>query len=142
MMDLAFAAFDRLFFGTILRQPKQADIDSIDAAARESRDDPQSLYRDFIYRMMSSVDSKVSALLSHISLIIAALVFIYSSRAGSGASPLVKNMILGEIAAYLVLTVFCLRCIRMTTRLTSSSVAMRWPSNSTSGAPLITGPRM
>ena len=109
MMDLAFAAFDRLFFGTILRQPKQADIDSIDAAARESRDDPQSLYRDFIYRMMSSVDSKVSALLSHISLIIAALVFIYSSRAGSGASPLVKNMILGEIAAYLVLTVFCQR---------------------------------
>ncbi len=122
-METAFALFDRLFFGLVLKLPAEADIAAINLAAHDEQDEEQSRYRDFIYDMMSAVDSKVSALLTHISLIIAALVFIYSSRAAARASVFLKNTIMCEIVAYLLLTVFCLRCIRMTTRLSSGSAA-------------------
>ncbi|MGO8737467.1 hypothetical protein [Rhodoblastus sp.] len=121
MRDAAFALFDRLVFGSVLPAPGPSDIESINLAAHDARDDEQSRYRDFIYLMMGTVDTKVSALLTHISLIIAALVFIYSSKAG--VSGMFKNMIMVEIVAYLILTVFCLRCIRMTIRLSSGSAA-------------------
>jgi hypothetical protein len=123
MRDAAFALFDRLVFGSVLTTPAQADIDAINLAARGEQNDEQGRYRDFIYRMMSTVDAKVSALLTHISLIIAALVFIYTSRAGANGAVLLKSMIMSEIVAYLLLTVFCLRCIHMTTSLSSSSAA-------------------
>ncbi|WP_374545112.1 hypothetical protein [Rhodoblastus sp.] len=122
MRDAAFALFDRLFFGVVLRLPAPADIESINLAARGERGDGQSRHRDFIYLMMSGVDTKVSALLSHISLIIAALVFIYSSRSAAGSAGL-KIMIMLEIVAYLILTVFCLRCIHMSVSLSSASAA-------------------
>ena len=122
-METAFALFDRLFFGLVLKPPAEADIAAINLAARDEQDEEQSRYRDFIYDMMSIVDSKVSALLTHISLIIAALVFLYSSRAAASASVLLKTMIMCEIVAYLMLTVFCLRCIRMMAELSSGGAA-------------------
>lgn len=122
-METAFALFDRLFFGHVLKLPDEVDIATINRAAHDEQDQDQGRYRDFIYDMMSAVDAKVSALLTHISLIIAALVFIYSSRAAASASVFLKNLIMCEIVAYLLLTVFCLRCVRMTTKLSSGSAA-------------------
>ena len=123
MKDAAFALFDRLVFGSVLTPPAQADIDTINLAANDDRDGAQNPYRDFIYRMMSAVDAKVSALLTHISLIIAALVFIYTSKASANGAAFLKSMIMCEIVAYLVLTVFCLRCIHMTAKLSSGGAA-------------------
>jgi hypothetical protein len=122
-METAFALFDRLFFGLVLKPPAASDIATVNLAAHDEQDEEQRRYRDFIYDMMTAIDSKVSALLTHISLIIAALVFLYSSRAAASASLVLKTMIMCEIVAYLLLTVFCLRCIRMTTRLSSGSAA-------------------
>ncbi len=85
-METAFALFDRLFFGHVLKLPDEVDIATINRGAHDEQDEDQSRYRDFIYDMMSAVDAKVSALLTHVSLIIAALVFIYSSRSAASAS--------------------------------------------------------
>ena len=101
-METAFALFDRLFFGHVLKLPDEVDIATINRAAHDEQDQDQGRYRDFIYDMMSAVDAKVSALLTHISLIIAALVFIYSSRAAASASVFLKNLIMCEIVAYLL----------------------------------------
>jgi hypothetical protein len=56
------------------------------------------------------IDSKTSALLTHISLIIAALTFLYSTQSGGAF----KVMIVMEVCIYLCLAILCLRAIRYT----------------------------
>lgn len=65
-----------------------------------------------ILRMMESIDTKTSALLQHISIMIAALMFSYT--AGSHSSLLYSFFILIEISIYMILTVLCIRCIGFT----------------------------
>jgi hypothetical protein len=63
----------------------------------------------FLYQVMDSVDAKSGALLTHISLIIAALTFYYSLPDAWW----IKTVLLVEIAIYLVLAILCLRCIML-----------------------------
>jgi len=112
--DEAFKLFDCIVFGTLLRPPTEDDLDDIRHAATDSGTDPR--HQQFIYEMMQALNAKTSALLTHISLIVAALTFLYTSRSGGG---LFKAMVVLEICAYLLLSIFCLRSIRMTFRMTS-----------------------
>jgi hypothetical protein len=122
-MDIAFTIFDRLFFGSILQAPSKDDLDTINLAANDQRDGDANCYREYIYRMMDAIDTKVSGTLTHISLIIAALVFIYTGKMGESDHIFLIILLMAEILAYLVLTIFCLRCISMTTRLSGGSAA-------------------
>ncbi|MEA2858590.1 MAG: hypothetical protein QOC72_629 [Methylobacteriaceae bacterium] len=113
MANEAFTLFDILVFGKILPNHTEEDLNSIRESALADRDDLR--HRQFIYEMMNALDAKTSALLTHISLIIAALTFLYTARTSGSWFRLV---VMFELCCYLLLTIFCLRSIRMTSRLT------------------------
>jgi hypothetical protein len=119
MID-AFALVDKIVFSKIIPAASEKDIETINIAAMDTRDPNGTTYREFIYRMMDALDNKTSALLTHISLIIAALIFIYTF---DGAGKLLKFVVMSEVCAYLILTIFCIRSIRMTTRLSDGKAA-------------------
>jgi hypothetical protein len=119
-MNLAFSLFDRLVFGTILDSPTGEEIATIKLIASDQTQNDENKNRQYIYRMLDAIDTKVSGMLTHISLLIAALVFIYSSLIDKGGNVFFKIVIMTEICAYLILTIFCLRAIRMTSKLSNA----------------------
>jgi hypothetical protein len=81
--------------------------------------DIEDLYRTYI----SDLDTKCSALLTHISLMIALLGILYSSFAND-LLPFDKTVILVEVILYLFLTALTLRCLR-TSAIDSIEVAAK-----------------
>ena len=111
MANEAFSWFDAAVFGRLLPKPTQNDLDAIEKSAQQDSTPERT---KFIYEMMNALDSKTAALLTHISLIIAALAFYYNGRT---LNAVMKFVVFVEIVAYLLLTIFCLRAIQMTSRL-------------------------
>ena len=90
MRNDAFSLFDHVIFGWILPNPS-VDLKAVEDAAANDLKDAQY---NFIHIMMDAVDSKTSALLTHISLIVAALIF--TSQTGG---VLFKFVVLLELCA-------------------------------------------
>ena len=109
-----FDVFDRIVFNTVLAEPTENELNRIRESALDAR--KEESHRDFIFTLMDALDSKTSALLTHISLIVAALTFIYTAHEHGAVA---RWFLLLEIIFYLVLTIFCLRAIRMTSGLSS-----------------------
>jgi hypothetical protein len=106
MID-AFGFLDKVIFGRLMPTPSPEQIAEMVAAAKEKS-------ADKTYHMLDEatgdIDSKTAALLTHISLIIAALTFLYATQSGVAF----KFMIMIEVSVYLCLAILCLRAIRYT----------------------------
>lgn len=102
----AFQLLDKIIFGRFLRHPTTEQIKEMLDGAREKSED--HVYK-IIDEATGDLDSKTAALLTHISILVAGLLVMYSSKAG-----LFKFIILIELCSYLVLAILCLRTIRFT----------------------------
>ena len=111
-----FKFFDILIFGVILKDHTENDLEKIRLSAEDVSD--KKRHRAFIFEIMNALDSKTAALLTHISLLVAVLSFYYTFKNPTG---FLKFIILTEITSYLILTLFCLRSIRMTSGLSDVS---------------------
>jgi len=97
---------DRLLFRLFTRKWKPAAIESYAKGMRLERDDgpvPSAVTRTF-----QSIDVKAAALLTHTSLMVAALGVAIAVVAETTPQ---KGVIIAEIVAYLGISLLCLRCI-------------------------------
>jgi hypothetical protein len=102
-----FSYFDRVAFPFFLRgNLKSNDIIITNTIINMNEDDKIK----YLSQLAEVMYVKTSALLTHISIMIASLVFMYSwPSIGSR----VRLILLIEISAYLLLSIFCLRSIRL-----------------------------
>jgi hypothetical protein len=117
-MKSPYDVFDQIAFSTVLRPHSSDDLEKIRASADDVTDNKK--HRDFIFQIMNALDTKASALLTHISIIIAVLSVIYTNGDKSEA---IKSIIVIEIIGYLLLTFFCLRAVRMTSGLSNKGAS-------------------
>jgi len=95
--------FDK-FLSFIIKTPHIDEAKPVyDAIENGNREE-----RSFSFTLLGAIDAKTSALLTHISLIVAALSIFFSSVENS----VYKLVILSEICIYLLAAMLCLRCIR------------------------------
>ena len=101
-------AVDRLLYGTLTRGWPQPRIDNYIETLKV--DNPESALSNVISITFQVIDRKASGLLTHASMMIAAL--------GVSARLVADNhveigVIVGEIMLYLIVAVICLRCMAM-----------------------------
>ncbi len=106
-MTDAFGFLDKVIFGRLVPTPSPEQIAEMVAAAKEKS--PDKIYH-MLDEATGDIDSKTAALLTHISLIIAALTFLYATQSGV----IFKFIIMIEVSVYLCLAILCLRTIRYT----------------------------
>lgn len=100
----AFRVLDKLLFGKILKLPSDDEIrEAIEFVGQKSGDCAYVM----IDAATEDLDAKATALLTHISILVAGLLVMYSN--GSGYF---KLLILVELCLYLILAILCLRVIR------------------------------
>jgi len=105
MID-AFGLLDKAIFGKLVSPPTTEQIEQMIGVSKGKCDD--GIYK-MIDKATGDIDSKTAALLTHISLIVAALTFLYSAQSG-----IFKIIIMIELCTYLALAILCLRSIRFT----------------------------
>jgi hypothetical protein len=109
IMKLPFDLLDKFLIGTLIKRPNRDELAKIGTASEYQ--DSRKKHRDFIFQIMNSLDTKSAALLTHLSLIITCLTFMYSSP---NVLVINKYLILIEIILYLSVTILCLRIIKIT----------------------------
>ena len=104
MIVNAFHLLDKIIFGTLLQYPTEDQINElVDTAKKKSEDHAY----DMIDKATEDLDSKTAALLTHISILVAGLLVMFSSSTGT-----IKSIFLIELCLYLFLAILCLRTIR------------------------------
>jgi hypothetical protein len=111
-----FDCIDRVLFRTVLRPIDAGEIKDLAESVAHFSEEKDKI--GILFTFFDAVDTKAAALLTHISLIAAALTFMY----GWHISRLLKALISFEIVIYLFISLLCLRCVRFTTRTRSSPV--------------------
>lgn len=114
MVDLFYRVFDALakaICSVFVNFDKQAArIDGI-AAAEGDR-------IEYFRELIDTVQSRVSILVAHISMMLALLVFAYTSYKEKGVGAYIIRV---EIIAYLIITAILIRCISAVSRVGSSN---------------------
>jgi hypothetical protein len=98
-------AFDRVFFAIFRRKLTTEGFDKIHDVVIKS-----GKRQETVHYIMDAIDNKNTGLLTHISLMLAALFVLYATYL---QDRLAKTFIAAEICAYLIVAIMSLRCIRI-----------------------------